>query len=318
MIRPEQDQRSKTRAARSRHQISAPGVVPVLATGAALATDLRRVLATVSIDDTALARPANQASLLAEVQEAAGAGFEELVEIAHERLNRAPWLVIIRGLPVAVAAPILVAVSASLGELVEPYRRPWSRVIRQIVPSRDRAVEGRVLNEFLHTDGTDWVRPNDYTCLFCVRPDEAHDGVSRLLDAATLLDELSSEPAAQVVSRLAGNPVPWRVADELGGGVHWEPALHLHSPRIRWLRHTITLSHDDGLTTIAEDTLDDLARFEELVEACRGVIWLRLEAGDLLLIDNARSLHARTPIADPARSSRELLRTKVMRREASR
>lgn len=289
--------------------------VPVVEIPAALATEFRRVLGAVSIDDAALASPPYQARVLADVREAAGVHFDELVESAGQRLVEAPWLVIVRGLPVAVAAPILVAVSASLGELVEPYRQPWSRVIRQIVPSRDRAVEGRVLNEFLHTDGTDWAHPNDYTCLFCVRPDQANDGVSRLLDVATLLDELSIEPAARVVSRLAGNPVPWRVADELGGGVHWEPPLHLSSARVRWLRYTITLSHDDGLATITDDTLSDLARFEQLVEACRGTSSLRLEAGDLLLIDNTRSLHARTPIADPSRSTRELLRTKVVKRE---
>lgn len=294
------------------------GTLPVVETPPALAADLRRGLAGLPIDDAALANPSYQEQVLADVREAAGVHFDEMVEGACRRFDESPWLVIVRGLPVVVAVPILVAFSASLGELVEPYRQPWSRVIRQIVPSRDRAVDGRVLNELLHTDGTDWVRPNDYTCLFCVRPDQAQDGVSRLLDAATLLDELSTEPAAGVVRRLADNPLPWRIADELGGGVHWEPALDLDSPRIRWLRYTIAMSRDDGLATIAEDTLDDLARFEELVEVCQGATWLRLEAGDLLLIDNARSLHARTPIADPARSTRELLRTKVIRPEASR
>lgn len=309
MIRPVHDRQPKRPGAGS------VGTVPVVETGTALAAELSRALGAISIDDAALVNPSYQAKVLADAREAAGIHFDELVESARQRLIQAPWLVIIRGLPVAVAAPILVAVSASLGELVEPYRQPWSRVIRQIVPSRDRAVDGRALNEFLHTDSTDWARPNDYTCLFCVRPDQAHDGVSRLLDVATLLDELSTEPAARVVSRLAGDPVPWRVADEPGGGVHWEPPLHLDSLRIRWLRYTITLSHDDGLATIADDTLSDLALFEQLVEACRGTSSLRLWAGDLLLIDNTRSLHARTPIADPSRSTRELLRTKVMRRE---
>jgi hypothetical protein len=293
--------------------------IPVLETEATLAMELRRAFDAMAIDDTALASPAYQAKVLADVREAAGDGFDELIENLRQWLLEAPWIVIVRGLPVAVATPILVAVSASLGELVEPYRQPWSRVIRHIVPSRDRAIEGRVLNELLHTDGTDWVRPNDYTCLFCVRrPDRAQDGVSRLLDAATLLDELSSEPAARIVSRLADEPMPWRVADELGGGVHWEPPLQLNPPQIRWLRYTITLSHDDGLAKIAEETLSDLAHFEHLVEGCRRTTSLRLDAGDLLLIDNTRSLHARTPIADPLGSTRELLRTKVMRREASR
>jgi hypothetical protein len=297
--------------------MTAPGGVPLLALRPAQFTQLNDSLALIEVDNRELADPAYQELVLAEVQEAAGAAFDDLVQEAAKQIAEPPWFLIIRGLPVSQATPLLVAVSTTLGLPVEPYRQPWSRVVRHIVPSRDRTVDGRVLNEFLHTDGTDWIRPNDYTCLFCVRPDQSRDGESLLLDVVTLLDEMTAAPAAGVVHRLASRAVPWRIADELGGGIHWERPIDLAVPHIRWLRYTVTLSEEEGLASLPADIADDLLAFEHAVGNCRGVARMRLQAGDLLLLDNGRSLHARTAIRDPAGSTRELLRTKVMRREAA-
>ena len=298
--------------------LTGSGTVPVLDIGPARAAQLGDSFKHLNIDDEVLHDPGYQQTIVETVREYAGASFDDLVDQAHERLAEPPWFLIVRGLPAEHATPILVAVSATLGVLVEPYRQPWSRVVRHIVPSRDRAVDGRVLNEFMHTDGTDWAQPNDYTCLFCVRPDQSQDGESRLLDVATLLDEVSAAPDRQVIERLASQTVPWRVADELGGGVHWESPIDPAAPHIRWLRYTVMLSHEEGLAPLPEDAVRDLLAFEQLVENCRGIARTRLRAGDLLLIDNGRSLHARTAIRDPAGSTRELRRTKVRRNEGGR
>ncbi|NLU77770.1 TauD/TfdA family dioxygenase [Micromonospora sp. HNM0581] len=290
------------------------GGVPLLTTRSAQSAHLGRALASIEIDDKALAEPAYQDAIVASVREAAGNAFDDLVEEVAKRLADPPWFTIVRGLPASRATPLLVAVSATLGLLVEPYRQPWSRVVRHIVPSRDRAVAGQVLNEFLHTDGTDWPQPNDYTCLFCVRPDQSQDGESRLLDVATLLEEATAGPNGRVVKRLAAQALPWRIADELGGGIHWEPAINLATLHIRWLRYTAALSHAEGLAPLPASCLDDMVAFEQLVENCKGVVRIHLQAGDLMLIDNGRCLHARTPIRNPAASTRELRRTKVMRK----
>jgi hypothetical protein len=286
------------------------GGVPVLSTRASQSAHLEHALAEIEIDDATLTDPVYQDSIVATVRQAAGRAFDDLVHEVAQRLAEPPWFLLVRGLPASRATPLLVAVSATLGRLVEPSRRPWSRVVREIVPARDRAVEGRTLNEFLHTDGTDWPEPNDYTCLFCVRPDQSRDGRSRLLDAATLLEEASAGPGQRVVDRLAARALPWRIAEELGGGVHWEAAIDPATPHLRWLPHTVTSSPDDGRA--------DMAAFEHLVEHCRGVVHIDLEAGDLLLLDNRRCLHARTPVRNPAASTRQLRRTKVMRRPAPR
>lgn len=295
--------------------VTVVGGVPLLISQAAQATRLDRALDGFEIDDGALAESSYQDAIVASVRDAAGSAFDDLVEDVAKQLADPPWFLIVRGLPASRATPLLVAVSATLGVLTEPFRQPWSRVVRHIVPSKDRAVDGRVLNEFLHTDGTDWPRPNDYTCLFCVRPDQSQDGESRLLDVATLLEEATAGPNGSVVERLAAQALPWRIADELGGGVHWEPAINAVTPHIRWHRYTAALSHDEGLAPLPAERLDDMAAFERLVEDCKGTVRTRLQAGDLMLIDNGRCLHARTPIRNAAVSTRELRRTKVMRKE---
>jgi alpha-ketoglutarate-dependent taurine dioxygenase len=294
--------------------VTRSGGVPLLDIAPAQAAELSDSLAPLDVDDGALREPAYQEAILASVREAAGAAFDDLSCQANERLGEPPWFLILRGLPVERATPILTAVSATLGVLVEPYRQRWSQVVRHIVPSRDRAVDGRVLNELLHTDGTDWTRPNDYTCLFCVQADQSQDGDSRLLDIVTLLDEVTTAPNAEIIERLASQAVPWRIADELGGGLHWEPAIDFGGLHIRWLRYTIGLSNSNGAAPLSEAALADLLAFEQLIEKCRGVVETRLRAGDLLLIDNGRTLHARTPIRDPMGSVRKLRRTKVARK----
>jgi hypothetical protein len=292
--------------------------LPVLHVSRTEAVTFGDALQSIEIDDASLADTTYQSLILTKVRKAVGPAFDDLAEWARQRLRAAPWCVLVRGLPAEHATQVIVSISATLGELVEPYRQSWSRVVRHIIPSRDRAVDGHILNEFLHTDGTDWARPNDYTCLFCVRPDQHGDGISRLLDLDTLMDEMTTTGVhAKLLARLAGRPVPWRIAEELGGGVHWAPVI-VEPPQIRWLRYTVMLSCQDGLASVDDDTVGDLQEFERFAESCRGAHSANLESGDLLLVDNTRCLHARTAISAPAASARELRRTKVMRTEVPR
>lgn len=239
--------------------------------------------------------------------------FDEIEGQIKNRLLTPPYLALVRGLPGDMATPLLVAFSCGLGELVEPYRRPWSRVVRHILPATDRAVDGKTLNEFLHTDGTDWAIPNDYTCLFCVRPDQSDGGRSRLLNVNSLIDELADSGQRELLERLASEPMPWRIAEELGGGVYWQPVLAHDPHRVRWLRYTVMLALREGLANITSEQQHLLLAFERRIEASHSIVDIALLGGDMLLIDNRRCLHARTPVADPLTSRRELRRTKVAR-----
>jgi hypothetical protein len=277
---------------------------------------LKDAVDSIDINDGMLVERSYQMSIVDQVSAAAGQAFDDLVGQILGSLATTPQHVLVRGLPPAQATQILVSISAVLGRLLEPVQEPWSRVVRTIVPTQDRSVDGLVLNEYLHTDGTDWAKPNDYTCLFCVKPDQNNGGVSRLLLLDVLLDQLSSKSSADLLNRVVDRPLPWRIADGLGGGTHWAPAIELAPlTQIRWLRSTILLSDEDELAKLDDDLLDDLHRLEVLIEQCPATLETPLAAGDLLIINNRRCLHARTPITSPASSERELRRTKVAQAE---
>jgi Taurine catabolism dioxygenase TauD, TfdA family len=267
----------------------------------------------VQIDDGALYASENQEKVISRIREAAGGAFDDLVAEVRHRLSTPTGFLVVRGLPATRGSAMLVAVSAALGELVEPYRRRWSKMIRPIVPARELRKNGRVLNDFLHTDGTDWAQPNDYTCLFCVRPDSGGQGRSRLLNLDALLNDPSPR-MRRLLDEMAGLSLPWRLADELGGTVHRAPAVDADRSQIRWLRYTVDQALAEHPTALSPETARLLLDFEVELEVCAGTVETLLRKGDLLIVDNKRCLHARTPIADPQASDRELHRTKVVRR----
>lgn len=237
--------------------------------------------------------------IAAAVADRAPVAFATVIEAIEERLARSPRFAIVRGLPVAATA-LLIAISARLGTLVDPYCR--STRPREIRPATDREHDGRALNTLLHTDSTDWPVPNDLTCLWCVRPDPEGGGRSLLLTADDFVAHVEGTAGAEAAALLS-TPLPWRIASELGGGVYHAPIAT--GGEVRWMRYTVEP------TKLPPDAVALLAQIERVIERAAGVIDVMLDAGDLLVIDNRHALHGRTPAA-PA-SSRLLLRTKLRR-----
>lgn len=274
---------------------------------AALAASARRL--SIPEDESLVARRA-QVEIRDTLRYGATAAFDDIEAAITGAIASPPYAALVRGLPADHGSAILIGFSAGLGELIEPYRQPWSCVVRPIIPSKDRAMDGRVLNEFIHTDGTAWPVPNDFTCLFCIEPDQHGAGQTRLLDVDSVVEDFEiREPG--LAGRLTEQPAPWRIADELGAGVHWTPVLSPARDRIRWLRITIALAIQDYAVALAADTSADLDRTEELLESNPAACKFPLQRGDLLIIDNRRCLHARTPIPCAAESRRHLLRASV-------
>lgn len=255
--------------------------------------------------DRELYAPALQQELAAAFRAAAGPAFDALVGEIRARLAAPPHAAYVTGLQFDATNLLFVAMSSAFGRVVDPYGQSWSRLVRYILPSTDRAIDGvGILNEALHTDGTDWREPNDLTCLLCVTPDQHGGGRSRLLDAAAVGAVVREHLGAGAAAALEREPVPWRIADELGGGVEWSPVLGARG--IRWLRFTI----DDGLPAATAARVDAL---HELLWEPPTAIDFAMDAGALLIVHNKRCLHGRTSIADPAGSERCMLRTKVLR-----
>lgn len=148
-----------------------------------------------------------------------------------------------------------------------------------------------------HTDAQYHAEPEDYVCLFGVRP-AADGGETRLLryDAAVAaLQERGDGPEL-----LAALCLPiWRW--QLPAAFAATTATALSAPtaalagggRIRW--------RSDNLEPPAQLLPDTAARIDAAFEHAAGSVSLALEPADVLVIDNHRVMHARTAFSDPRR-----------------
>ena len=237
-------------------------------------------------------------------------GLSDFADQVSETIDRAPYFALIRNVPLAAPSAFFVALASSLGEVTEPYQRSWSRAIYHIRPQSDRVIAGSgVLNQYLHTDGTHWPRPNDLTCLLCLRADQRGGGRSRLLSLDRLCAGLNAAHPG-VLDILTAEAVPWALDENLGGGVDLAPVFT--GDRVRWLKHTIDQATNAG-ATISDAMVDALGTLESFVERCPGTFEFSLGPGDLLVVNNKQCMHARTPIPHPASSQRHLARIKINR-----
>ena len=238
--------------------------------------------------------------------------FVGVVSQILDALDRRPHCVLVSGLSFDSQNALFTALSASLGRIGEPSRQARSPLIRELTPAPDSPQDRLLLPgtdvavESLHTDGTGWPQPNDYSCLLCVHADQHGGGRSRLLDAESITANLWQRARRAV--EILEHPIPWRKAGELGGGVHWAPVFE--ETGIRWLPLSIdrSLNAEHQLQREVCWALDELT---ETIENSGAVVETGLERNELLIVGNKRCLHARTPIPHPEISCRLLLRSRV-------
>jgi hypothetical protein len=270
------------------------------------AAELERAALSLRYEEDELADVGRQAQLRSELS-ASCPVFGELVAMCRDRVQQPPHHLRVTGLHLDPGNRVFMALMTGLGQILEPYRKSWSRVVQRIEPATDfRAERYGVLNERLHTDGTGWPTPNWLTCLLCIRSDSSGGGQSRLLDLDLLLDQADS--AKLPLTLLCREAVPWNIDSELGGGVHWEPVLGTGT--IRWMRYSIETAVQRYSLSLSDEIVDAIARFEEFLDQAR-VQEFRLNSGELMIVHNAKCLHARSPVRDPERSGRIMLRVKV-------
>jgi hypothetical protein len=237
-------------------------------------------------------------------------GLADLARRIDELLDLPPYAVMLRNVPVEAPETFFVALTGSLGRITEPYRQSWSRTVHHIRPQTDVPVAGRgVLNQYLHTDGTHWPRRNDLTCLLCLGADQNDGGRTRLLAYDRLVDELKNERPA-ILKTLSTTSVPWQLDKNLGGAIEYAPVFA--DGGFRWLKYTIDQAVEAG-AAISPEAADAVRKLEPFVESCPGVYEFALRPGDLIIVNNRRCMHARTPIPEPATSHRHLARIKVER-----
>lgn len=163
-----------------------------------------------------------------------------------------------------------------------------------------------------HTDAQYHDRPEDYVCLFVVRP-AADGGLSRLLAVEPAISALKACAHGAESLDLMSRPIwRWRIPAEFDAAAAPEmsamPAL-MPGPatagglRIRW--------RTDNLDPALPARLHDAASLIGTVfNRAQGAVELQPRPGDVLILDNHRVMHARTWFSDPRRL---LLRVRLWR-----
>lgn len=231
-----------------------------------------------------------------------GDRFNNLVAQMKQCLMSPPFSALVRGLKFDKGHRLFVSLNRAFGVLVAPPydgHSPRSQLIHHIHPSTDLAITSdlRKQTERLHTDCADWSEPNNYVAMQCVRPDALGEGRSRQIDMYELQAALNEYADSNLVHYLYQEPVPWQLADYLGGGVVWHPIFTTKT--LRWRRYTIDFALGNKGIKLSKSMITALDILEKVLTKTDRIIDFALEAGDFLILDNKRCLHARTPIVNP-------------------
>lgn len=236
------------------------------------------------------------------------ASFGPLVSHVRRLIQEPPYFAVVESLPVERPVPAFLALVASVARPVDPYGADWSRMVHRLRVGRLNYQPGYgVLDERLHTDGTNWDIPNDLTCLLCLQPDTGGGGLTQLLDRDSLIEEIRDAPT-ELEEILRSRPAPWKLAKEFGDHILYAPILG--DNRLRWMKYTI----DQGIeaTRTIDSPLGSVVNsFQALLDETSRSVAFPLASGSLLVVNNKHCLHARTAVKDAQNSCREMLRIKA-------
>ncbi len=235
-------------------------------------------------------------------------GFDWLIREIRTRLKIAPFSVLINGLKFDGGNRLFVALNRAFGDLVaRPYKKPRAQLVHYIQPATDiKLAKGvHTENEQLHTDCADWPELNALISMVCVRPDRHGGGHSRILHILDLREEICECFGPDMIRRLEQELVPWRMADYLGGSVVWRPILSQDS--LCWRRSLIDSALENADIELSEQMVETLNAVEQIIRQTNRMIDFLMEAGEFLIMDNKRCIHARTPISGPLETSNRLM-----------
>jgi hypothetical protein len=250
-----------------------------------------------------------QRSVSEHVRTASPDGFDWLIGVIKERIVQPPYCALVQGLRFDEGNKVFVAINRAFGELVAPpYQKPRAQLVHYIQPATDiPSSRGGRESERLHTDTADWNSPVELISMVCVRADCNGGGRSRVLDIDTVRHEVTNRLGAETLQLLETHPVPWQLAAYCGGGLKWRTVLTDVS--ICWRRYTIDLALGSRGATLSEEMLASLDAFEELVNSTPRTTDFLMREGELLVMDNTRAIHARTPIDAGGDSDRLMIRS---------
>lgn len=249
--------------------------------------------------------PALQARVHDDIREACRDGFDRLVAAIRKRVAQWPYCVLIKGLDFDEGNRLFVAINRAFGELVAlPYQKPRAQLVHYVQPATDiPSPRGGCESERLHTDTTDWETPVELISMVCVRADPQGGGRSRVLDVDTVRAEVRNRLGTESLEILETEPVPWQLAAYCGGGLKWRTVLT--ESGMCWRRYSIDLALDSRQASLSKEMLTLLDAFEGILNATARTFDFLMREGELMVSDNTRTIHARTPI--PAGASDRLM-----------
>jgi hypothetical protein len=246
------------------------------------------------------------------IRQASRSDFDWLVGEIRSRIARRPYCALVQGIRYDEGNRLFVGINRAFGELVaRPYEKPRAQLVHYIQPATDLpATHGSQFeSEKLHTDTADWNPPAKLISMLCVRADREGGGRSRVLDLETLRDEVHAHLGSRTLEFLATEPAPWLLAPYRGGGVCWRTVLSETS--VCWRRYTIEMAVASLGIKLSPAMIAALDSLEKIVTDTPGTLDFLMREGELLFVDNHRTLHARTPLASPLISDRLMIRSWV-------
>jgi hypothetical protein len=251
-----------------------------------------------------------QASVHDHIRRASSSGFNWLIGEIRGRLAQRPYCALVRGIRYDEGNRLFVGINRAFGELVaRPYEKPRAQLVHYIQPATDLpASQGSQFEtEKLHTDTADWEPPVKWISMVCVRADPDGGGRSRVLDIGNLREEVRARLGGRMLEFLASEPVPWQLAPYRGGGVSWRPVLC--EDRMCWRRYTIEMAVASLGIELSPTMLAALDSVEEVMTQSPGTLEFLMREGELLFVDNHKTLHSRTPLPNPLTSDRLMIRS---------
>jgi hypothetical protein len=251
-----------------------------------------------------------QASVYAHIRQASPSGFDWLVGEIRSRLAQRPYCALVRGIRYDEGNRLFVGINRAFGELVaRPYEKPRAQLVHYIQPATDLPASGssQFESEKLHTDAADWDPPVRFISMVCVRADRDGGGRSRVLDIDTLREEVRARLGSRMLEFLAREPVPWLLAPYRGGGVSWRAMLS--EDGMCWRRYTIEMAVASLGIELSPTVTAALDSLDEVVTNTPGTIEFLMRENELLVVDNHRILHSRTPLSNPLISDRLMIRS---------
>lgn len=251
-----------------------------------------------------------QTSVYRQIRQRCAGEFDDFVAQIKERLARRPYCVLVEGLRFDENNRLFVAINRAFGILVaRPYEKPRAQLVHYIQQTTDlpAAQHGRYESEKLHTDTADWDPPVRVISMVCARPDPRGGGRSLVIDVESIRDEVSLRLGTETLRLLQSETVPWQLAPYRGGGIVWRTILNGNS--ICWRRYSINRSLDAAGAELSSSMEEALDAFENVLAETSRTIEFSMRSGDLLFVDNWRTLHARTPIDQSSVSERLMIRS---------